>query len=150
MNLLELQKEYNEKQLFIKLLRDKIKLLNDRMENIKAMDIRDVSVLGSAKRTDINDLLNQKVKYEVDLNEAYEELGLILPIIKQLEEAYKQIGDRDKQIYIQRRIWGYSPVRIGVKWGISDRQVQKIVKNVENSLVVRKSSPVMCENGNVR
>lgn len=140
MNLLDLQKEYNEKQLFIKLLRDKIKLIDDRMENITATDIRDVSVLGHAKKMDINDLLNEKTKLEKEINEAYEELGLMLPIIKQLEGAYEQIGDRDKQIYIQRRIWGYSPVKIGVKWGISERQVQKIVKNVETLLRVRKSS----------
>ena len=110
------------------------------MENITATDIRDVSVLGHAKKMDINDLLNEKAKLEKEINEAYEELGLMLPIIKQLEGAYEQIGDRDKQIYIQRRIWGYSPVKIGVKWGISERQVQKIVKNVETLLRVRKSS----------
>ena len=144
MNLLDLQREYNEKQLFIKLLRDKIKLIDDRMENITATDIRDVSVLGHAKKMDINDLLNEKYIIEEELNETYEELGLMLPVIKQLEEAYEQIGDRDKQIYIQRRIWGYSPVRIGIKWGIDERTVRRIVKKVEKNLNVRKC-PGSCE-----
>lgn len=143
MNLIELQKDYNEKQLFIKLQLDKIKLLNDRMENIKATDIRDVSVLGHSKKIDISDLINDKVKIENDIKEMYKEIEFMLPIIKELENEYHKLGDRDKQIYIQRKIWGYSPVKIGIKWGITDRRVQEIIKNVEKQLSVRKSSHVL-------
>lgn len=134
MNLFDLQKEYNEKQLFIKLLKERIELINTRMENIKATDIKDISVLGHAQKTDINDLLDKKVKLEKEINDVYEELGLMLPVIRELEKAYQTLGDRDRQIYIQRKIWGYSPIKIGVKWGIDERTVRRIVKKVEENI----------------
>lgn len=139
MNLFDLQKEYNEKLLFIKLLRERIELINIRMENIKATDIRDISVLGHAQKTDINDLIHKKVKLEKDINETYEELSLMLPVIKELEKAYQTLGDRDKQIYIQRKIWGYSPVKIGIKWGLDERTVRRIVKKVEENIKVSEN-----------
>lgn len=139
MNLFDLQKEYNEKQLFIKLLKDKIKLLDVRIENIKATDIRDVSVLGHVQKTDISDLLHKKAELEKEIDNIYEKLGLILPIIEKLEKSYQTLGDRDKQIYIQRKIWGYSAVRIGMKWGIDERTVRRIVKKVEKNITMSEN-----------
>ena len=134
MNLIELKEIYGEKQQFIKWKMEEIKSIEYKMENIRATDIKDISVQSSHKKIDLADLLDKKVILEQEVEELGEELNKIIPIIKELEHLYSQVGDRDKQIYIQRKIWGYSPVKIGIKWGITDRQVQKIVKKVEKQL----------------
>lgn len=134
MNLLELKEIYEEKQQFIKWKMEEIRLIDCKMENIKATDIKDISVQSSYKKIDLADLLDKKVILEQEVEELGEELNKIIPVIKELEHLYSSVGDRDKQIYIQRKIWGYSPVKIGIKWGITDRQVQKIVKKVEKQL----------------
>lgn len=134
MNLLELKEIYGEKQQFIKWKMEEIKSIEYKMENIRATDIKDISVQSSHKKIDLADLLDKKVILEQEVEELGEELNKIIPIIKELEHLYSEVGDRDKQIYIQRKIWGYSPVKIGFKWGITDRQVQRIVKETEKNL----------------
>lgn len=143
MNLLDLQREYNENQAFIKILKEKIDLIDTKIQNIHATDIKDISVLGHSKKVDTADLLHEKVKLEHEINDMYKKIEFMLPIIRELEDAYKKIGDRDKQIYIQRKIWGYSPVRIGIKWGIDERTVRRIVKKVEKSITM--SENVHCQ-----
>ena len=134
MNLLELQEEYNEKQLFIKLKREKIELLNNRMKNIHATNPKEINVKGSPKRTDLIDMIYEKSCLEEEIKELYEELGMMLPIINELEKKYKALGERDKQIYIQRKIYGLSPVRIGIKWELDERTIRRIVEKVEKKL----------------
>lgn len=134
MNLIELKEIYGEKQQFIKWKMEEIKSIEYKMENIRATDIKDISVQSSYKKIDLADLLDRKVILEQEVEELVEELNKIIPIIKELEHLYSEVGDRDKQIYIQRKIWGYSPVKIGIKWGITDRQVKRIVKKVEKTL----------------
>lgn len=141
MNLLELKEIYEEKQQFIKWKMEEIRLIDCKMENIRATDIKDISVQSSHKKIDLADLLDRKVILEQEVEELGEELNKIIPIIKELEHLYSEVGDRDKQIYIQRKIWGYSPVKIGIKYGISDRQVKRIVKKVEKTLQCPQMSP---------
>lgn len=141
MNLIELKEIYGEKQRFIKWKMEEIKSIEYKMENIRATDIKDISVQSSHKKIDLADLLDKKVILEQEVEELGKELDKIIPIIKELEHLYSEVGDRDKQIYIQRKIWGYSPVKIGIKYGISDRQVKRIVKKVEKTLQCPQMSP---------
>lgn len=137
MNLLELQESYNEKQKFIKWKIEEIKTIEYKMENIKAVNIKDITIQGRSRRTDLSDLLNKKVILENQVNDLEQEISRLTPIIKELEELYQMVGDRDKQIYIQRKIWGYSPLKVAMNFNLKDESsVRKICKKVEKKLEI--------------
>lgn len=115
-------------------------MIECKMEGLKATDIRSEIVEGRSKRKDLADLLHQKVELEKEIESLNDELLSYNPIITELEAIYKELGDRDKQIYIERKIRGYSPVRIGIKWGIDERTVRRIVKKVEKMIECPKMS----------
>ena len=140
LNLFQLKEEYCEKQKFIRLNMEKIRMIECKMEGLKATDIRSEIVEGRSKRKDVADLLHQKVELEKEIESLNDELLSYNPIIAELEAIYKELGDRDKQIYIERKIRGYSPVRIGIKWGIDERTVRRIVKKVEKMIECPKMS----------
>lgn len=119
---------------------EKIRMIECKMEGLKATDIRSEIVEGRSKRKDLADLLHQKVELEKEIESLNDELLSYNPIITELEAIYKELGDRDKQIYIERKIRGYSPVRIGIKWGIDERTVRRIVKKVEKMIECPKMS----------
>lgn len=69
-----------------------------------------------------------------------EAIKLISDIINSLDEVgevirdiYTKTKDRNLKIYIEKKYMGLSNAQLEVKYGIGDRQIQKICKKIEES-----------------
>ena len=87
--------------------------------------------MGGTKKHDISDVVVKIVNMEKDIEKAQQEYDRLIPLLKELEECYKQYNDRDKLIFLEHYCKGYSTVKIGIRYGITDRQVRNILKKTK-------------------
>lgn len=69
-----------------------------------------------------------------------EAIKIISDIINSLEnvqdimkDIHNKTTDRNIKIYIEKKYLGLNNAQIGEKWGIGDRQIQKICKKIDES-----------------
>ena len=90
----------------------------------------------------------------IDLLDGIEYLDELIKILEDdLEEKYrifKQYNDRDKQIYIEYRLKGYSVTKIAVRHGISRDQVYRTLKKFKRDDRVHKSTQISNYNENAQ
>lgn len=135
MNIYELQRYINEKKLYQKLLIDRVILLRNRLEP-KATTIKDISVEGSPPKQDMADTIHKIVELEKEIDLIDEEIKTCNPYLEELEKILKQYNDRNQLIYYYVKLKGYSSLKSGsmVFPQIGERQVERIVKEIEESL----------------
>jgi len=63
-----------------------------------------------------------------------EKLDILDELIKELEFAYKEEYDRNKLIYLDKKVKGFNNTKMDLKWGISKRQINRIIKEVEEKI----------------
>ena len=62
-----------------------------------------------------------------------EELDEIYQEINDKETIYNKYNDRDKKIYIDKKLRGYSNAKMTYKYGLSKRSINRIVKKIEKN-----------------
>ena len=131
MTLIDLKRKYRELKSFIKYQKLEIE---EARNTVKATQYDKINVDGSIKKRDLSDVIAEIEIMEKDLDKATKKFDLLVPLIDELEEGYKDLNDRDKLIYLQFHCRGYSAIKIGQLHGISDKQVYKILKKVEKNI----------------
>ena len=131
MTLVDLKRKVRELTAFINYHKAEIE---EAHNTVGAMNYDKVLVDGTPKHTDMSDVIAKIVEMEKDLEQAQKEYDRLIPLINELEEGYRELNERDKLIYMEYHIKGYSTVKIGIKYGITDRQVRRILKKVEKEL----------------
>lgn len=131
MNLIDLKRKIRESATFINYLKAEI---NELRNPLKVTDTTKEIVSGSRKRQDTSDVIAKIVEMEQDLEIAQRGYDRMISTMKELEKGYEELGERDKRIYIEYWLKNYSTVKIGCRYGISDRQVRNILKNIEHKL----------------
>lgn len=134
MNLYTLQKEINEKKIYIKLLQSKIDFTRQKGEP-SAINLTEIKVQSTPRRLDLIDVAKIR-KYEKQISEIESELKLYEPIVEDLEYLLKRENDRDQLIYFYVKFKGYTCTKAGysVSPQIGERQVRRIVKKIEENL----------------
>lgn len=135
MNLIDLKRKTRELKTFINYQEAEIR---EQRNTLKATNFDKELVSGTPARHDISDVIAKIVEMEKDVARAQAEYDRLKPLIKELEEGYKNLGDRDKLIYLEYHCKGYSAIKIGMRYGITDRQVRKIIKKVEKTILSNK------------
>ena len=140
MNLISVKRRMKELNTFMSYQQSEIVELRN---TVKATQYEKDLVQGSHKRTDTSDVIAKVVEMEKELRKAQEEYDRLVSLINQLEEGYKLFNDRDKLIYLEYYCKGYSAIKIGMRYGITDRQVRKIVRNIEKSISQEKKYDIL-------
>lgn len=131
MTLIDLKRKVRELTAFINYHKAEIE---EAHNTVGSMNYDKVLVDGTPKHRDMSDVIAKIVEMEKDLDQAQKEYDRLIPLINELEAGYRELNERDKLIYMEYHIKGYSTVKIGIKYGITDRQVRRILKKVEKEL----------------
>lgn len=131
MDLIDLKRKTRELTAFINYQKAEIK---EQRNTLKATNFDKELVSGTPSRHDISDVIAKIVEMEKDVEKAQAEYDRLKPLINELEEGYKDLGDRDKLIYLEYHCKGYSAIKIGHRYKITDKQVYKILKKVEKNI----------------
>ena len=131
MNLIDLKRKVKELTAFINYQRAELK---EARNTVKASNFDKVMVSGTPKRRDTSDVIIKITEMEKELDHAEKEYNRLIPLINELEEGYKQLNERDKLIYLEYHCKGYSAVKIGIRYGITERHVRRIIKKVEKNI----------------
>lgn len=135
MNLIDLKRQVKEKATFLNYQKS---LIEDKRNTLKASNYDKVLVSGSPKRLDTSDVVEEIVKMEKDIEYAQKEYDKLLLLMNELEQNYIDLNERDKRIYIEFHCKGYSAVKLGHKYGLTDKAIYKILNNVEKNAMSRK------------
>lgn len=132
MDLFELEKEKKIKILKRKTINNKIKLLRDQL-GLKATDYSAVKIKSTPKRNKELAVLGKIEEMEKDLEYIEQELNIIDESLNSLYKIFNEYKDRDKQIYIEKKLYKWSNAKISVKHdGISKSQINRIVKEIKD------------------
>ena len=134
MNLIDLKRKVKELTTFIKYQESEIE---EQRNTVKGTNYDKVLVSGTPKRQDMSDVVARIVEMEQDVEKAQKEYDRIIPLINELEAGYKELNERDKLIYLEYHCKGYSAVKIGMRYGLKERQIYNILKKVEENIKKR-------------
>lgn len=137
MTLIDLKRKVRELTTFINYQKAEIE---EQRNTIKGTSYDKPMVKGTPKHSDISDVIIKIVDMEQDVEKAQKEYDRLVPLINELEAGYKELNERDKLIYLEYHCKGYSAVKIGIRYGISERQVRRILKKVEKDVRCPKMS----------
>lgn len=131
MNLIDLKRKVRELTAFIKYQEAEIE---EQRNTIKGTNYDKTIVSGTPKRQDMSDVVARIIEMEQDVEKAQKEYDRIIPLINELEAGYKELNDRDKLIYTDRILKGYSMAKLECKYGLCERQIRRILKKVEKNI----------------
>lgn len=132
MDLIKLKEKKELLDSDIKSYRRQIALKRKSLEP-RAVDTTKVIVDGNPPRKTIDDVMHQILEMEKNINHCKEELDILQAEINEKVEIYKKYNDRDKMIYIDKKLKGYSNAKISYRHKISKRQINRIIKKIEKN-----------------
>lgn len=102
---------------------EKIENLYTQATKVTSKELSDVSVQSTPKMHSREDILIMLA----ELSKDYDECN------RKLKEIYFKVKDRDLKIYMEKKYFQISNAKLEEKWGITRRQVQRIVKKIEKN-----------------
>lgn len=136
MNLINVKEKLRETIAFMKYQNETIAA---NRNTVKATQFDKVLTSGTPPKKDTSDVVEKIIEMEKELEIATNEYNRLRNLVNELEEIYKTLNDRDKLIYLEYNCKGISAVKLGIKYGITDKAIYKIIKKVEKKLKVEKS-----------
>ena len=129
MNLCDVILEKEKYETLEKKLKERIIILRTRLEKLTSQF--DKERVDGGVAPDNLDIISKIVDIEQKLDYVKEMKVNCVELVEELEEKIKQSGDRNQQIYMEFRHKKYSADKIGMRHGITDRQVYRIIKEIE-------------------
>lgn len=129
MNLCDVMLEKEKYETLEKKLKERIIILRTRLEKLTSKF--DKERVDGGVAPDNLDIISKIVDIEQKLDYVKEMKINCVELVEELEEKIKQSGDRNQQIYMEFRYKKYSADKIGMRYGITDRQVYRIIKEIE-------------------
>lgn len=128
---LEREKKYLENDILSK--QERIELERSRLE-CTAIDYTKPSVQSTPRNDSMINAVARIVEMEKDIEYLEKKLNQNQTEIDRLYNTFKEFRERDKQIYVEKKIYGWSNSKISAKHGgISKRYINKIIKNMKKS-----------------
>lgn len=130
MELYELEKEKKLLEANVTSLKERITLERNALEG-SAMDYS--KEMGQTTSNDkMTSVIAKIVEMEKDLEYAISKLDQNKRDVDRQYSIYKEYNDRDKQIYIEKKLLKWSNAKISIRHeGMSKRQINRIVKKVK-------------------
>ena len=134
MDLYELEKEQKILELRIVSKKERITLERSRLGS-KAIDYSKPSVQSSPRKDPMLDILSKISEMEDDVTYCEAKLEQNFKEIDRLYQIFKECNDRDKQIYVEKKLYNWCNAKISVNHGgISKSQINKIIKKINNKM----------------
>lgn len=134
MDLFKLKREKAELEASISSTKERIELARSRLDS-KAIDYTKPIVQSSPHKDPMGDIIGTIAEMEQYLDYSIE---LLKQNEKETDRAYaifKEFKDRDKQIYIEKKLYKWGNDKISARHGgITKRQINKITKKIEKKL----------------
>lgn len=133
MDLYDLEKEKKILESKIQSKKERIEIERTKLEP-KATDYTKVMVQSSHKKDSMTDVIAIIVEMEQDIEYLETRLKQNEKEVNRLYNIYNQYKERDKQIYIEKKLLGWSNAKISVRHeGISRQYINKIIKKIKDS-----------------
>lgn len=133
MDLYELEKEKKIIESKIQSKKERIEIERSKLE-VGATDYSKVMVQSSHKKDTMTDVIAVIVEMEKDIEYLETRLKQNEKEVNRLYNIYSQYKERDKQIYLEKKLLGWSNAKISVKHGgITKQYINKIVKKIKDS-----------------
>ena len=132
MNLYDLKEEVEELRVFQNNHMKQIKELRNKIESPRTTSYTPVKAKG--KPIALEKTLDRLTILECEFEESVERLDELKPLIDELEAIYKQYNDRDKLIYLEKKIKGWTNIKIAMRHGISVATVKRITSKINNQI----------------
>ena len=133
MDLYDLEKEKKILESKIQSKKERIEIERTKLEP-KATDYSKVMVQSSHKKDSMTDVIAIIVEMEQDIEYLETRLKQNEKEVNRLYNIYNQYKERDKQIYIEKKLLGWSNAKISVRHeGISRQYINKIIKKIKDS-----------------
>lgn len=129
MNLCEVILEKEKYEVLEKGTKEKIVILRNRLEKLTSQFDKERVDGGIAP--DNLDLIAKIIDLENKLDYISAMKTTCRETIEELEEKIQQSGERNQKIYIEFRHKKYSADKVGMRHGITDRQVYRIINEIE-------------------
>jgi len=133
LDIFELEKEQKILELKITSRKERIALERSRLGS-KAIDYSKPTVQSSPHKDPMLEVITKISEMERELEQAITELEQNRKEIDRLYQIFKEYKERDKQIYIEKRLYKWSNEKISVQHGgISRMQINRIIKKIEKN-----------------
>lgn len=142
MELFELKEEIEITKTNIKSSNRKIQRLREELEP-KAMDTSKERVDGSRTGKTIEDIMHQIIEMEKKVQRSKNLLDDYYQEVREKEAIYQQYKDRDKQLYIDKKLYKLNNTQLDLKYpDIGKRRRNEICRKMEEKMRKnKKSSP---------
>lgn len=133
--MLNLKEIITEKTILEKMINNYTARINEKMYKycgVKSMNYSDLKVqVGHSNNSamlnalaSVEDLYNKRQMF-------VDKLDLVQKIINNF---YQKTTDRNTKIYMDRNFFGYNAIQVGLKYGLSDKQVRRICKEINRKM----------------
>ena len=110
----------------------KIQRLREELEP-KAVDTTKEKVDGGGVGRTIEDVMHSLIEAEKGLQKCKNLLDEYYQEVRDKEAVYQEFKDRDKQLYIDKRFYKLNNAQMEIKYGLSKRQINRIIKKFEKN-----------------
>lgn len=133
MDIFELEKEQKILEMRIFSKKERIELERSRLGS-KAIDYNKPSVQSSLHKDSMLDVFAKISEMEDDIEYCTAKLQQNRKEVDRLYQIFKEYKERDKLIYVEKKLYKWSNDKISVQHGgITKRQINKIMKKIEKS-----------------
>lgn len=131
MNIFELEKEQKILNAEITSKKERIELERSRLGN-KAIDYSKPSVQSSPQTDSTLNVIAKISETEQDIEYCQSKLKQNEKEVDRLYNIFKEYKERDKQIYIEKKLYNWSNEKISIKHnGIGKSQIYRILKKID-------------------
>ena len=132
MELFELKEAIEETEADKRSWERKVQRCREELEP-KAVDITKEKVAGGGAGRTIKDVMNTLINAERMAQRCKNILDDYYQEVREKEEVYQKYNDRDKQIYVDKKLYKLNNAQMEVKYGIERSVMNKICKKIEKN-----------------
>lgn len=132
MELFELKEAIEETEADKRSWERKIQRCREELEP-KAVDITKEKVAGGGAGRTIEDVMNTLINAERMAQRCINELEEYYQEVREKEEIYQKYNDRDKQIYVDKKLYKLNNAKMEIKYGLDRSVMNKICKKIEKN-----------------
>lgn len=134
LELFELEKELKLK---ISSKNNKLELLYLYISKLElhVTDLSQIRVISSPKDPQKIELYEKAIKYLNEIEQLDKEIKILEKELTNQKKIFEEYNDRDKQIYIEKKLYKYNNAKISYRYNLGKRQINKIVKKISKKLI---------------
>ena len=110
------------------------KIIRHRQElEPRASDMTKEKVNGGGIGKTIDDVMHLIIEAEKGVQRCKNKLEDLYQEVREKEEVYRKYNDRDKQIYVDKKLYKLNNAKMEIKYGLDRSVMNKICKKIEKN-----------------